>query len=163
MKQAFSVFAGVLFIVSFAACNLSKYPIDDPAVVKIDARLLGAWKGKHKHEKSDLYILTKYNDYEYSILARDKKKTKEEHYNGFLSEVGGVRFLNIYSKDDTEKRYLFMKLIEINEAGNKLKVSCVNDTTMQYFTSAADVRQQITRNLNTPDFYGDTVNLYKVK
>lgn len=162
MKKALGLLTVILCMLFFTACNMPKYPIDDPPVVKIDTRLLGKWKVKYQGQSSDVYTVTKQNDYEYSISANIWKRTKAEHYTAFLSYIDSSRFLNVYSKDDSEKSYLFIRLMEMNGAANKIKATCVNDTTMQYLKNSAQIRQLVTTNLNKPDFYGDSVWLYKV-
>jgi hypothetical protein len=163
MKSLFPLLAMVVFIGLLASCTLPKYPIDAPPSVKIDARLLGKWKGKNKGETRDLYTLTKKSDYLYSIEGKQSGNKKKELLTAYLSMVDSVRFLNVWDNDDTAKSYLFLRLLEINAEGNKLRVCAVSDSNMQYLTSCAQVREYIVNHLNNPEFYGDTVWFSKVK
>jgi predicted small lipoprotein YifL len=164
MKKAFSFVSVVLLLLSFAACTLPKYPIDDPPVVKIDARLIGKWKVSTQMEKdAEYYSVTKKDDFHYNISAKDPKKKELFKFTGFLSYVDSARFLNVDNTDDSDRGYFFMRLLEINVAGNKLRTCSVEDTMMQYLTSPAQVKEYIRKHLDNPGFYKDTVWMSKVK
>lgn len=163
MHNYFKFCFSLLLITIFAGCDLSKYPIDDPAVVKIDTRLLGTWS-EHKGDLSETYTLTKKDDFYYTVTEKNKKE-KPKKYIAYLSEVEHTRFLNVYCKDekDSTDGYLFIKIIDLNVAKKTATAVSIKDSTMKYLTSTAQVRERITTNLNNPTFYGDTAYMYKVK
>ena len=158
-------YLSVLFLIYLTGCNLSKYPIDDKPNVKIDSRLLGKWKDNVKD--GDQYQLTKKNDYQYNILVtgkKDKKQDKVESYYGFLSSVEDATFLNVHCKDeDSTDRYVFIRVLDIDAAGKKIKLTSVADTTMEFLENAGEVRAYVTANLNKPAFYHDTDTFFKIK
>src|SRR6185312_9976921 len=99
MIKYLRIFPVILFVLLQTACNLSKYPIDDPPVVKIDTRLLGKW-AEHK-DKNTTYTMTRQNDYQYLVTIKERKKKEPETYTAYLSKVNDYRFLNVYTRKDT--------------------------------------------------------------
>ncbi len=152
-----------LALLAIAGCELSKYPIDDPAVVKIDTRLLGKWKVDNEQDKHDLYTLTRKDDFHYHVTVANALDKKVHKATAYLSNVGSLPFLNVYFKDDTASGYLFIKILNVNATGDKIITATVSDTTMKYLKSPAQVRARIQQRLNYPSFYSDTTHLHKVK
>lgn len=164
MKHNFKYYGLVLLLLLLVGCDLSKYPIDDAPVIKTDARLIGKWKEKEKKGQSDLYTLTKKSDTRYLVTVKehdDNKRTLK--YDAFLSDVNNVQFLNVLYKDDSVNGYLFLRILNINAAGNTVIAAAVSDSTMKDLRSSAAVRERIKENLNNPVFYSDTVHFIKVK
>jgi len=146
------------------SCELSPYAIDDHAVINADARLLGKWKQKEKAKESDLYTLIKKDEFHYTVKVKEHgNHHRNLKYDAYLSDVNDVRFLNILYKDDSTSGYLLLRILDINPAANLITATPVADSTMQFATSSAAVREKIRTNLNNPKFYGDTVHFYKVK
>jgi hypothetical protein len=163
MRSNRSYIAAMLLVVLLIGCDLAKYPIDDPAVVKIDARLLGQWKTTNKDDKNDRYTLVKKDDFHYLVTARYGKEKKNHKFNAYLSEVEHVSFLNIHCKEDTVDGYFFLKIMNVNASGNKVITVTVSDSTMKYLKNPAQVKERIRKNLNNPVFYSDTTHMYKIK
>ena len=149
-----------ILVAILAGCDGAKYPIDDPAVIKTDDRLLGKWgEKKHGHE---YYCISKTDDYHYFIAMLSKKKDMVDSQTAFLSVIDSARFLNIRSENDEHvPSYMFLRIIDLN--AKKITVAGIKDTTLKSMNSPAEIRTYITRHLNVPAFYGDTTILYKVK
>ena len=162
MKKYFQFFVLVFLL---TGCHLSKFPIDESPAVKIDARLLGNWSDKTKD--GDQYILSRKNDYQYNVLIKEKKgkkADKPETYIAYLSTVNSSTFLNVHGKDDDSgDRYLFIRILDLDANGKKMKMTSVADTTMEDLNSSLEVRSYITKNMDNPAFYHDTTWFYKVK
>jgi hypothetical protein len=150
-----------LLIFLLTGCELPKYPIDDPPVVKIDSRLLGTW-AENKKDLSETYTLSKKDAVRY-ILTLKRKKDKPEKFVAWLSDVEQNLFLNVYCHDTDDAGYIFVRILEYNATDKSLQMACVKDTTMKYLTTSAQIRERITSRINDPAFYGDTGKLYKVK
>lgn len=161
----FLTVAAILFL---ASCSDAKYPIDHTPSVKVDQRLVGNWKAKEKKgnkyvtDNDELYMMNKRNDYEYMVVLKAMKKKEVETTTAYLSEVGTSQFLNVYVKGE-HPGYCFFRILDINTKGDKVSVASIADTTMNSLTSAEQVRERITTNLNNPAFYKDTTYLFKVK
>ncbi len=157
--KRFSFF--LIFSALLQSCDLSKYPIDDPAIVKIDTRLLGTW-ADHKNDLSETYTLARKDDYHYAVTMKSKKD-KPLKCVGWLSDVEHKMFLNVYYRDDKDTGYQFYRIIDLNAVKKSISIAVVKDTTMKYLNSTAEIRERIASNINNPGFYGDTGRLYKVK
>lgn len=95
MKSAkFAVLFGALSLVFMGCPYESKVPVDDSSNAKADESLKGKWEEKGSE------------DYEWKVSLDGKTYTIEKKnvkdggeptvYNGFLSDVGGVPFFNIW-------------------------------------------------------------------
>ncbi len=156
----------VLCVVLLFSCNrVSRFPIDDPARVKIDNTLLGKWMLKEDTSRTNYFIVKKKDDFKYAITYMNEGGThiQYEDFTAFISKVGSSRFLNVqyYYKD--VQGYFFLKLVDINEAGDEIVTATVADSTMLEITVPAEVRARITRNVNNPAFFADTAHFYKIK
>jgi hypothetical protein len=168
MKPHILLAAAIVAVLFFASCRDAKYPIDAVPSVKMDQRLVGTWKAKEKKgnklvtDNDVLYMMHKQNDYEYMVILKTNKKKETETTTAYLSDVNKALFLNVYVKGDTAG-YSFFRILDIDAKGNKVTVASIADTTMNALTSSAQVRERITKNLNNPLFYKDTVYLIRAK
>jgi len=168
MKPHILLAAAIVAVLFLTSCSDAKYPIDNTPSIKVDQRLMGTWKAKEKRgnklvtDNDVLYMMNKQNDYEYMVILKTNKKKDAETTTAYLSDVNKSLFLNVYVKGDTAG-YSFFRILDIDAKGNKVTVASIADTTMNALTSSAQVRERITKNLNNPLFYKDTVYMFKVK
>lgn len=148
-----------LFLTSLTACDVSKYPIDNAPNVKVDTRFIGKWKDKK--DRKTTYIISLQNEYQYQIINKNKK-TGNETYLGYLSNVEGSTFLNVYNKDSANA-YMLLRILDVNAKADRVTIASVSDSTMKNMSNAAEVRKYVTKNLNNPVFYSDTTYLRKLK
>ena len=162
----------ILYVIAFfffaltIGCNrISKYPIDDPARVKIDNTLLGKWAMKEDTSRLNYFIIKKKDDFKYLITYMDQGGTHKQYedFEAFISRVGNFRFLNVQYYYQSVQGYFFLKIIDVNEAGDEIMTANVADSTLSEVTKPAEVRGKITRNINNPAFYSDTAHFVKVK
>ena len=150
----------LILLLSQLSCSTARYPIDEHPLVKIDSCLLGKWRSKNKGE---LYTLTRKDDYRYLIVLKDKKE-KILKIPAYLSLVNNSRFLNFPDMDaDTIKGYSFGRLIDVDTKCSRISCAMVADSTLEKLNSSAEVRSWITKNLDNPLFYKDTIVLHRVK
>ena len=166
MKRNFLFNLIIISIVVATGCNrVSKYPIDDPARVKIDNTLLGKWTLQEDTLHSNYFVVKKKDDFKYAISYMNKAGTnvQYEDFEAFLSRVSNARYLNVqyYYKD--VQGYFFLKIIDINESGDIVTTATVADTNMLEVTRPAEIRGRISRNVNNPAFYSDTAHFIKIK
>ncbi len=162
MKR-FTPFYAFCAIILLAGCDLSKYPIDATPQVKVDNRLLGSWSEKKNEPLTIAVIVKKADEYKYTIITYDKKKKDQQVLTAFMSDVDKSSFLNVYGKNDSADGYLFLRILDINAAANKITVATVSDTMMQYLKSAPETRAYVQKHMNERSFYSDTGYLYKAK
>jgi hypothetical protein len=157
------ILAPLVWLMALASCGQSTYPIDEPARVPVNPVFLGRWASDHKDDVYRYYTITKADATHYKVDAAytaKHRKQAHDYYTAFLSDVNQVQFLNVRNSDSTnDSGYMFMRVLEADPSHIKLAV--VNDTTMQYLKSVADVRQYVSDRRNDPLFYNDTVMLIK--
>ena len=165
MKRGLLIVTALMSLLT--ACREARYPIDDPANVKIDTRLLGKWVAMEKKnnilvsaDSGMVYKVTRQSDNKYKLSYKDGKKGKSEKTTAYLSDINNELFLNVYVDGDSSG-YLFLKIISID--ADKIVMTGIADTTMELLTSPAQVRERITKNLHNPLFYKDTVEMDRVK
>jgi hypothetical protein len=159
MKKLVHVLLFLPFAI-LAGCDGAKYPIDDPAVIKTDDRLIGKW-GEKKHGHG-YYCVSKTDDYHYFIAMLSKKKDIVDSETAFLSVIDSARFLNIRSENDQHMAsYIFLRILDIDT--RKIKVAGIKDTMLNSMKSPSEIRPYIASHINYPALYSDTEVLYKVK
>ena len=163
-----NIFIAFVFVVLFASCKESNYPIDANPALKVDSRLIGTWKARDIRGNSPVidppYVLTKDNDFQYRVTIKEKDRgvDKEESTTAFLSKIDNALFMNVVVKDDSGG-YFFFRILNIDAKNGKVTVASIADTSMVHLSSPAQVRARIAKNLNNPLFYKDTSLLVKVK
>lgn len=156
----------ILLISAALSCNrISKYPIDDPARIKIDNTLLGKWVMKEDTSKTNYFIVKKKDDFKYGVTYMNEGGTHVQYddFTVFLSKVNNSRFLNVQYYYQSVQGYFFLKIIDINEAGDEITTCTVADSTLSELTKPSEVKGKIARNINNPDFFSDTAHFIRVK
>jgi hypothetical protein len=164
----------VLTLLSSGCKNVAKFPIDDPSTSNLDDGLIGKWKFDEDTDKRNFYEVYRkdapYDPLKYHVRFWNRGGTNPTYEaNVYLSKIDGVRFINVpYWEDGGEGAhfshlgYFFLKILKVNADFTKMTTATVYDTTM-WELNQSGVKQRITRNLNNPAFYYDTVHFYKMK
>ena len=169
MKQIAGLALFCIAACLLTSCSEAKFPIDERAKVKIDNRLIGKWGAVDLRKSNELfatdagilYKLTKQSDNNYRIVCKQRTKKKTFNTTGYLSVIDSALFMNVIAEDSAG--YFFVRILSINAKEGKVIVANIADTTLLQLTSAAQVRERITTNLNNPLFYKDTAEFYNVK
>jgi hypothetical protein len=153
-------------VVLFTGCNnVSRFPIDDPARIKIDNTLLGKWHLKEDTDRNNYFLIKKKDDYHYFFTYMNRGGTYRvyENFDGFLSKVNNSRFLNITYWHEEVTGYILVRLLEVSESGDEITTTNIADTTLMEIKNPAEVRAKIGRNLGNPNFFRDTAHFEKIK
>lgn len=160
----FATLFGALSLVFMGCPYESKVPIDDPTNGKGDKALVGKWEEKGS------------DDYEWGVTLDDntyrieKKNLKEGGdptvYKGFLSDVSGVTFMNVYELSDYESssdRKYWLYRVEKKGEGDRVKMRAVTDNITEEFASSAELKAFIKKNMEISFFYNkdDEKTFYK--
>jgi hypothetical protein len=158
----------VKFIALFGALSLvfmgcpyeSKIPLDSADKAKPDKALVGKWeeKGSDDYEwKCDLdgnqYRITKTN------TADGGEPTV---YIGFLSDVAGTPFMNVYEQDYSEDRkYMIYRMDKKGE--DRIKFKAMTDNVTEEFTTSEEFKTFVKKNMDLSFFYNkdDEKTFYK--
>ena len=161
----------IVLIALMVGCkSIANYPIDAPSSANIDDRIIGKWKFLEDTDKRNFYDVEKtyqnFSPNEYHVKFWNRGGTNPTYEaNIHFSRIGNSLFLNIpYWEGHFENMgYFFLKILDVNADYTKMTTATVYDTTLRSLKNSAEVRERITKNLNNPAFYNDTVHFYKVK
>jgi hypothetical protein len=105
---------------------------------KIDAALLGTWEPKSS--STDKYKITKDNDFTYKIVKTSKDAKEPTIYKGYLVDLDGDTFLNIWEENGSaDKTYYFYKL-ELNSSASKATLSSVTENITEKFSTGEEMK-----------------------
>lgn len=147
MKNLFRLSALICCSLLLFGCPYeSKVPISKPKFPP-DNSLIGKWveKGQNKEE----YTVS-IDGYEYKIEGKEIKSGNTENYKGFITEVKGVRFFNIYEKGADEISYALYK---IETGNNTITLKGISEKITDKFTTSNDLKAFIEKNMGSATFY----------
>ncbi len=156
MKHFFIVITIVSFSFILTGCPYqSEVAIDSSASVKYPATLLGNWEPKSSSD--DFYKIKRKDEYLFTIIKTKKDPKPEdtpEEYEAFLSEIDGVRFMNLHEKkaDDSNTKYYLYKM-EINNSGTKITLSPLTENIDEKFQNSGELKAFIKENMKHSFFY----------
>ena len=123
----------------FSGCPYSSEVAIDGGESKIDEKILGKWEQKSSSDY--LYVVTKYDDATYQIVKQPKNESESSTtYYGFLSNVSGVRFLNVWDAGNEGTRTYYFYKVEMTPSGAKMVLSPVTENIKETFTASADLK-----------------------
>jgi hypothetical protein len=129
-----------------------------------DVTMLNDAYEEFKEKKDHYYYITYFN--------RHGKNPLYQQWHSFLSKVNNATFLNVpyryvpimngHANGPSKVGFFFVRLIKISPAFDSITTAVVSDTTLWQLTSSKEVRDRLTKNMNKPTFYSDTLHFYKV-
>lgn len=152
---------GTLSLVFMGCPYESKLPLDTADKSKPDKELVGKWSEKD----SDDYIWKcEMDGNQYRIEKKSIEDSEDEPtiYIGWLTDVGGSPFLNVYEQSyDEDKSYMLWKLEKKSE--ERIKFKAVTDNITEEFTTSEDLKTFVKKNMETSFFYNkdDEKTFYK--
>jgi hypothetical protein len=175
MKVVLSTF--VIIAASFiVGCQSpSRYPIDEKPLVDTKNKFLGDWKMQEDPDKKNFIRLEDYHEkfkdvdaFTYHVQIWDRSGTNRTYeFNIFFSEIGNTRFINVYNWMAADwmdnQHYILLKIVDVSPAFDKITAVAASAPALAMVNNSKEVREILTRNLDNPSFYKDTVHFYKVK
>ena len=137
----------VLCLGLFGCPYESHVPISSPTL-PIDSRFLGQWSSKD--EVYNTYTVTKASETEYKIVQKNISNTAK--FTGFLSEVKGGMFMNLYS-DSTKTYYLYR--VKMDPGANKFIFTPLASDLPDHFGSMDGLRAYLEKNMNLKSLYDE--------
>ena len=135
----------------------SEIPMDKTGK-KIDRALLGTWEPKSS--STDKYIITADNDFTYKIVKNSKDTKEPTIYKGYLVDLDGDTFLNIWEETGTtEKSYYFYKM-ELNASATKVTLSSVTENITEKFNTGAEMRAFFKKYKDLSFFYEKSQDVF---
>lgn len=152
---------GTLSMVFMGCPYESKLPLDSADKSKPDKALVGKWEEKD----SDDYIWKcEMDGNQYRITKKSLEDSESEPtvYVGWLTDVGGTQFLNVYEQDyDSDKSYMLYRFEKKSE--DRVKFKAVTDNITEEFTTSEDLKAFVKKNMELTFFYNkdDEKTFYK--
>ena len=157
----FIVLASALSFVFMGCPYESKVPLDSADKSKPDKDLVGKWEEKG----SDSYIWKcsmDGNQYRIEKKSTDEEDSEPTIYIGWLTDVAGSPFMNVYEQDyESEKSYMIWRMEKKSE--DRLKFKAMTDNVTEEFTTGEELKAFIKKNMELSFFYNkdDEKTFYK--
>ena len=163
MKHAkFLVLGGALSLVLMGCPYESKIPLDSADKSKPDKALVGKWEEKG----SDSYTWKcelDGNQYRIEKQSIEDKDDDPTIYIGWLTEVGGSQWMNVYERDySSDKEYMIYR-VEMKGGGDRAKFRAMTDNVTEEFTTSDEFKTFVKKNMELSFFYNkdDEKTFYK--
>jgi len=152
---------GTLSLVFMGCPYESKLPLDSSDKSKPDKDLVGKWEEK---DSEDYTWKCEMDGNQYRIEKKSTESSDDEPtvYIGWLTDVGGSPFLNVYEQDyDTDKSYMLWKMDK--KSADRIKFKAVTDNITEEFTTSEDLKSFVKKNMELTFFYNkdDEKTFYK--
>ena len=157
----FIVLASALSFVFMGCPYESKVPLDSADKSKPDKDLVGKWEEKG----SDSYIWKcsmDGNQYRIEKKSTDEEDSEPTIYIGWLTDVAGSPFMNVYEQDyESEKSYMIWRMEKKSE--DRLKFKAMTDNVTEEFATGEELKAFIKKNMELSFFYNkdDEKTFYK--
>ncbi len=164
LKQNFIFGLFVALMLVLTGCPYSStVPISQPNT-PFPKEILGKWVASSqvsKDKPTTYYEITEKNPKVFVVTTYDLNRTDKTYkkgpvYNGHLSEINGVTFINLF--DVSQKKYLFYKLNNLSQ--EKFTLQEITDNITENFTSSAELQNFIKKYMNLSFFYNKTKTSY---
>lgn len=139
----------------------SKIPLDTADKSKPDKDLVGKWEEKG----SDSYTWKCQmdgNQYRIEKKSVDDDDDEPTVYIGWLTDVGGSPFLNVYEHDySSDREYMIYRMEKKNE--DRIKFKALTDNITENFTTSDDFKAFVKKHMELSFFYNkdDEKTFYK--
>jgi hypothetical protein len=151
MKNLKKLLAVMAVAILFMGCPYSsEIAIDDKPIVKIMPALIGKWEQRSSSDYS--YVITKTDEFNYKIEKITVKDGKKEVYLGFISDVAGEKFFNIWEETANPKVYYLYK-VDMSGGESMIKMASVTPNIDEKFTSSAELKKFIEKYKGLSFFY----------
>lgn len=147
---------------TFMGCPYeSKIPLDTADKSKPDKDLVGKWEEKGS-EDYEWKCTMDGNQYRIEKKSTEGDDAEPTVYIGFLTEVAGSPFLNVYEEDySSDKQYMIYRMEKKGE--DRIKFKAMTDNVTEEFTTGEEFRTFVKKNMELTFFYNkdDEKTFYK--
>ncbi len=162
MKSAkFVALFGALSLVFMGCPYESKIPLDTADKSKPDKDFVGKWEEKGDDSYSWKCTMDG-NQYRVEKKSIEDSESEPTVYVGWLSDVGGTPFLNVYEQDYSSDRMYYLYRVE-KKSEDRIKFKAVTDNITEEFTTSEELKTFIKKNMELSFFYNkdDEKTFYK--
>jgi hypothetical protein len=115
----------------------SSVPLDTTGK-KINPALLGKWEPKSS--SNDRFQITKDNDFTYKIVKTNKDSKEPSIYKGYLVDVDGDSFLNLWEENGSSDKTYYLYKVELNSSASKVTLSGVTENITEKFATGEEMK-----------------------
>lgn len=158
----FVVLASALSFMFMGCPYEGKMPLDTADNTKPDKALVGKWEEKGSDDYSWKCEMDG-NQYHIEKKSTDGDDSEPTVYIGWLSDVGGKQWLNVYEQDYSSDKTYYYYQMEKKGDGDRLKFKAMTDNVTEEFTTAEELKTFIKKNQELTFFYNkdDEKTFYK--
>lgn len=163
MKKIIGLFVLFAFTILFSGCPYqSTIPIDDTPEISVDSKLIGNWGTSN----TSYYKVSEKSNYLYSIIYVDVDSNGIEEisskYEGFLSKIGNVTYLNLKDLDmsNGEDKYYIYKFEFEDES---IILTGVTPYIKENFSNSKELKKFFQENQENSYFFMDPVEYRKIR
>ncbi len=163
MKSAkFVALFGALSFIFMGCPYESKVPLDSADKSKPDKEFVGKWSEKGE-DGYDWKCTMDGNQYRIEKKDNEDSESEPTIYIGWLSDVAGSPFLNVYEQDYSSDREYYLYRVEKKPGSEKIKFKAVTDNITEEFTTGEELRAFVKKNMELSFFYNkdDEKTFYK--
>lgn len=124
--------------------------------VAIDEALLGSWESKSSTDYT--YTVTKQDKMTYTIEKKSASSGDITTYNGFITKIGGINYLNIF-ENSTTVTYYFYKFT-VSSSGAKVTLTPVTENITEKFTESSELKKFFEDNQKHSFFFDKDEDVY---
>jgi hypothetical protein len=157
MKKILYLLPVFALVIMLSGCPYSSEVAIDQPSVKINELLLGKWESKSSSDYT--YTVTKTDAMNYKIVKKSASSNDETVYMGFLSDVNGTKYFNVYEDGSTTKTYYFYKL-EVTTSGAKATLTPVTENITEKFTTSSELKAFFGKYQNLSFFFDKDADVY---
>lgn len=178
MRAYYVITLYILCVLLYACGTPSSFPISMPSNGAVNDGIVGNWKMEEDTNKHNFYEITqrdKVDKFNYHVRFFNRGGTNPTYEaNIFFSKVADldngdeeVLFLNVPYWEEIggqwkDRGYFFVRILGANDDFTGITTATVNSSELSDISSGMEMRRFISRNLNNPNIYSDTVHFYKV-
>jgi hypothetical protein len=155
--------AGGLAILLMGCPYESKVALGSPDNAKPDKALIGNWSEKDSESYSWKCTLDG-NQYRIEKKNIEEGDSEPTIYIGWLTDIGGVPFLNVYEQEySSDKKYYFYRMEKKGEDAARIKFKAVTDNITEEFATSDELKAFVKKNMELTFFYNkdDEKTFYK--
>ena len=120
-----------------------------------DPRLIGTFEQKSSEDYR--YIVTKAGN-EFKIEKKNKKSGDATVYKGFLSDVKGTMFMNIYENGSASPSYYLYK-VDFSTKG-QVKLIGITENVKETFSSSEELKAFIEKYMSLSFFFDKSEDIF---
>lgn len=152
---------GALSLVFMGCPYESKIPLDTADKSKPDKDFVGKWEEKGDDSYSWKCSMDG-NQYRIEKKSTEDSESEPTVYVGWLSDVGGTPFINVYEQDYSSDRAYYLYRVD-KKSEDRIKFKAVTDNITEEFTTSEELKAFVKKNMEISFFYNkdDEKTFYK--